>query len=203
MHAEISSITHIHILSATNIASSFVSHHLNGPPKKSWGIEMTIFTAIVRDMANYTHLSSIHQLRTLMDFGQILPTPKDGIITPVSFKVKPNNLSGFLKELDLAETGSRILTGEWVVSKKTWKRMQTESLARRSQTPELNKDYAFGAQPVDLPPNTNHQHGLGQDKVIYYIHGGAYFIMSASTHRPLTISIAKYTECRLLSLIHI
>ncbi|KNZ49980.1 uncharacterized protein VP01_465g3 [Puccinia sorghi] len=185
---------------ATNIASSFVSHHLNGPPKKSWGIEMTIFTAIVRDMANYTHLSSIHQLRTLMDFGQILPTPKDGIITPVSFKVKPNNLSGFLKELDLAETGSRILTGEWVVSKKTWKRMQTESLARRSQTPELNKDYAFGAQPVDLPPNTNHQHGLGQDKVIYYIHGGAYFIMSASTHRPLTISIAKYTECRLFAI---
>ncbi|WAQ87455.1 hypothetical protein PtA15_8A359 [Puccinia triticina] len=184
---------------ATNIASSFVFHHLKGPPKKSWGIEMTIFTAIVREMANYTHLSSIHQLRTLMDFGQILPTPKDGIITPVSFKVKPNNLTGFLKELDQAEKGDRILTGEWVVSKKTWKRLQTESLARRTRDREQGKDYGFG-QPADLLPNPHHQHGLGQDKVIYFIHGGAYFIMSASTHRPLTISIAKYTECRLFAI---
>ncbi|KAA1095837.1 hypothetical protein PGTUg99_033467 [Puccinia graminis f. sp. tritici] len=184
---------------ATNIASSFVSHHLKGPPKKSWGIEMTIFTAIVREMANYTHLSSIHQLRTLMDFGQILPTPKDGIITPVSFKVKPHKLTGFLKELDQAEKGDRILTGEWVVSKKTWKRMQTESLARRSQNRETAKDYGF-AQPTEHLHNSHHQHGLGQDKVIYFIHGGAYFIMSASTHRPLTISIAKYTECRLFAI---
>jgi hypothetical protein len=185
------------ILVATNIASSFLSHHLNGPPKKSWGIEMTIFTAIVREMANYTHLSSIHQLRTIMDFGQILPTPKDGIITPVSFKVKPNHLTGFLKELDQAETGNRILTGEWVLSKKTWKRMQTESLARRAHNPDFNNNGDEFAHSVKMSPSPSHQHGLGQDKVIYYIHGGAYFIMSASTHRPLTISIAKYTECRL------
>ncbi|PLW50168.1 hypothetical protein PCASD_01867 [Puccinia coronata f. sp. avenae] len=185
---------------ATNIASSFLSHHLNGPPKKSWGIEMTIFTAIVREMANYTHLSSIHQLRTIMDFGQILPTPKDGIITPVSFKVKPNHLTGFLKELDQAETGNRILTGEWVLSKKTWKRMQTESLARRAHNPDFNNNGDEFAHSVKMSPSPSHQHGLGQDKVIYYIHGGAYFIMSASTHRPLTISIAKYTECRLFAI---
>ncbi|KAI9606416.1 hypothetical protein KEM48_001781 [Puccinia striiformis f. sp. tritici PST-130] len=174
---------------ATNIASSFVSHHLNGPPKKSWGIEMTIFTSIVREMANYTHLSSIHQLRKLMDYGQILPTPKDGIITPVSFKVKPENLTGFLKELDSVEDGNRTLTGEWVLSKKTWKRMQTESLNRRTSSQNQNHDLDYGFQS----PSTaaNHQHGLGNDKVIYFIHGGAYFIMSASTHRPLTISIAN------------
>ncbi|POW13315.1 hypothetical protein PSTT_03824, partial [Puccinia striiformis] len=179
----------------TKQASSFVSHHLNGPPKKSWGIEMTIFTSIVREMANYTHLSSIHQLRKLMDYGQILPTPKDGIITPVSFKVKPENLTGFLKELDSVEDGNRTLTGEWVLSKKTWKRMQTESLNRRRSSQNQNHDLDYGFQS----PSTaaNHQHGLGNDKVIYFIHGGAYFIMSASTHRPLTISIAKYTECRL------
>ncbi|KAI7952507.1 hypothetical protein MJO29_008138 [Puccinia striiformis f. sp. tritici] len=183
---------------ATNIASSFVSHHLNGPPKKSWGIEMTIFTSIVREMANYTHLSSIHQLRKLMDYGQILPTPKDGIITPVSFKVKPENLTGFLKELDSVEDGNRTLTGEWVLSKKTWKRMQTESLNRRTSSQNQNHDLDYGFQS----PSTaaNHQHGLGNDKVIYFIHGGAYFIMSASTHRPLTISIAKYTECRLFAI---
>ncbi|POW15440.1 hypothetical protein PSHT_07072 [Puccinia striiformis] len=183
----------------TKQASSFVSHHLNGPPKKSWGIEMTIFTSIVREMANYTHLSSIHQLRKLMDYGQILPTPKDGIITPVSFKVKPENLTGFLKELDSVEDGNRTLTGEWVLSKKTWKRMQTESLNRRRSSQNQNhQDLDYGFQS----PSTaaNHQHGLGNDKVIYFIHGGAYFIMSASTHRPLTISIAKYTECRLFAI---
>ncbi|KAI7951699.1 hypothetical protein MJO28_007383 [Puccinia striiformis f. sp. tritici] len=184
---------------ATNIATSFVSHHLVGPPKKSWGIEMTIFTSMVREMANYSHLSSIHQLRKLMDYSQILPTPKDGIVTPVLFKVKPENLTGFLKELDSVEDGSRTLTGEWVLSKKTWIRMQTESLnRRRSSQIHHDHDLDHGFQsPTTL---ANPQHGLGNDKVIYFIHGGAYCIMSAATHRSLTISIAKYTECRIFAI---
>ncbi|CAH7687214.1 acetyl-hydrolase [Phakopsora pachyrhizi] len=180
---------------AGNIASLFFSHHLYGPPKKSWGIEMTIFTSIVRDMANYSHLSSVSQLRKLMDCGQILPIPKDGIITPVSFKVKKHNLKGFLKDLDQDERGDRTLTGEWVVSKKTWKRMQSESLARRSKSQSVENGYGFNQSP-----STSSFPSLGKEKVIFFVHGGAYFIMSASTHRPLTISIAKYTECRLFAI---
>lgn len=151
---------------------------------------MSIFTAFVREAANYTHLSSIHQLRQLLDLGHILPSPNDGIITPVSFKVKRLGLRGFLQALDRAEDGERLLTGEWVVSKKTWKRLQTQTLARRQRHHHLGPEHGFGGPASSA-------HGLGDEKVIFYIHGGAYFVMSASTHRPITISIAKYTECRL------
>ncbi|KAG0150359.1 hypothetical protein CROQUDRAFT_652542 [Cronartium quercuum f. sp. fusiforme G11] len=171
---------------ARNIATSFVSHHLYGPPKKSWGIEMTLFTAFVRDAASFSHLSTLNQLRMLLDLGHILPGPKDGIITPVSFPVKRLGLRGFLADMDAAEDGRRMLTGEWVLSKKTWAKMQTASL-KRGQDSKSSASSSLGS------------HGLGDEKVIYFIHGGALVAMSSGTHRPLTISIAKYTECRLFA----
>lgn len=35
-----------------------------------------------------------------------------------------------------------------------------------------------------------------KDRVILYLHGGAYYMMSAETHRFLTISVSRYTESR-------
>ena len=100
---------------------------------------------------------------------RFLPIPEDGLITPVTFRVKRRNLRGFLTEYDEQETGKRELTGEWIVGKQTWRRLQSEwQSGNRSRS----------------------------ERVILYVHGGAYFIMSATTHRPLTVAISKYCECR-------
>jgi acetyl esterase/lipase len=32
-----------------------------------------------------------------------------------------------------------------------------------------------------------------------YLHGGAYYVMSAATHRFITISVSKYTDCRVFA----
>lgn len=156
-----------------SIGSAVASHAFYGPLKKSWGMEMSVFTRILRDAASYTEFASIAGLQQFFEMSTLLPTPKDGLITPVTFKVKKRNLRGFLKESDEMEDGNRELTGEWVVGKNTWRRLQSE--------------WRNGKRK-------------GKERVILYIHGGAYFIMSAATHRPLTIALSKYTECRVFGI---
>ncbi|EPQ25653.1 uncharacterized protein PFL1_06790 [Pseudozyma flocculosa PF-1] len=156
-----------------SIGSALASHAIYGPPKKSWGVEMSVFTRVLRDVANYSEFASIAGLQQFFDLGAFLPTPKDGLITPVTFRVKRRNLRGFLAEADAAEDGKREISGEWVVGKQTWRRLQAE--------------WRNGKQK-------------GKERVILYIHGGAYFVMSAATHRPLTISLSKYTECRVFGI---
>ncbi|SPO31493.1 related to calmodulin-dependent protein kinase [Ustilago trichophora] len=155
------------------IGTAVASHAIYGPPKKSWGIETSVFTRVLRDIAEYSEFASIEGLQKVFDLGAFLPTPKDGLITPVTFRVKKRGLRGFLAEADAAEDGKREISAEWVVGKQTWRRLQAE--------------WRSGKQK-------------GKERVILYIHGGAYFVMSAATHRPLTISLSKYTECRVFGI---
>lgn len=84
----------------------------------------------------------------------LVPFPSDALVTPVSFQVRKLGLHGFLACLDSAETGSRELSGEWVVCRKTWQRLQHEwgtlhSSATATEPKRINKE-----------------------RVVYYIHGG-------------------------------
>jgi len=84
-----------------------------------------------------------------MDLQMLMPMPKDGIITPVSFKVRPRGLKGMLADVDKAEDGTREITGEWVVHKGLWRKMQQRE-ARRAKGTQLSKSkiilYLHGAQ---------------------------------------------------------
>lgn len=153
-----------------SFGSALISHLVYGPPKKSWGVEMSILTRMIREFAEEnTDLASIQGLQQFFELVRFLPIPEDGLITPVTFRVKRRHLRGFLAEYDEQETGKRELTGEWIVGKQTWRRLQNEwQNGNRSRS----------------------------ERVILYVHGGAYFIMSATTHRPLTVAISKYCECR-------
>ena len=44
---------------ATGLFSAAVSHTVYGPLRKSWGIEMTLLTAIMRDVYMHTHLADL------------------------------------------------------------------------------------------------------------------------------------------------
>ncbi len=91
----------------------------------------------------------------------------------MTFRIKKRGLKGFLAEADAQEDGKREITGEWVVGKHTWKRLQAEWRNKQEK---------------------------GRERVILYFHGGAYFVMSAATHRPLTIALSKYTDCRVFGI---
>lgn len=153
-----------------SIGSAIASHVIYGPPKKSWGVEMSILTRMIRETAErHSSLATISGLQRSLEWLRFLPIPEDGLVTPVTFRVKRRELRGLLKEPSMEETGKRELTGEWIVGKQTWKRLQMEwQSGKRTRN----------------------------ERVILYIHGGAYFVMSSSTHRPLTIALSKYCECR-------
>lgn len=155
------------------IGYTMVSHAVYGPPKKSWGVEMSVLTHTIREMATkHSDLATIPFLKKVFDLARFIPLPDDGLITPVTFRARRRNLRGFLAEADAQENGRRELTGEWVVCKQTWRRLQTE--------------WQSGKR-------------TDNERVIMYIHGGAYYVMSATTHRPLTIALSRYTECRIFS----
>jgi acetyl esterase/lipase len=195
----------------------------------------------VRESVQYSHLSSLNGLRRILNLGQILPVPKDGVVTPVHFLVKKRNLPGILKDADLAESGTRELSGEWVVSRRIWRRMQREHAVAQSRSHSsttspntARRQHSTGRDPLSSPSsssrpkesrrssgthstlrstkarsNSNSQShpsqssGAGnpnnRDKVILYLHGGAYYVMSAATHRYITISVSKYTNCRVFA----
>jgi dihydrofolate reductase len=93
----------------------------------------------------------------LMSIGGLVPLPSDALVTPVTFRVKKRGLRGILSEFDAAETGSRELSGEWVVGKKTWQRLQSEWRAAKSQR----------SPDAPLPKAKT------KEQVILYLHGGA------------------------------
>lgn len=91
-----------------------------------------------------------------MSIGGLVPLPSDALVTPVTFRVRKRRLRGMLEPFDSAETGRRELSGEWVVGKKTWQRLQAEwkarQLAQRSES-----------QSVEHKKT---------ERVVLYIHGG-------------------------------
>jgi hypothetical protein len=88
-----------------------------------------------------------------MKIAGLIPLPSDALATPVTFRVRKRNLRGILASFDAAETGVRELSGEWVVGKKTWQRLQSEWKFASANAPEN----------MVLPT---------KERIVLYIHGG-------------------------------
>lgn len=106
------------------------------------------------------------------------PPPADALVTPVTFQVRRRRLRGILASFDAQETGRRELSGEWIVGKDTWQRMQSEWKAS-----------LFGASKDSKPATQS-------SRVILYIHGGAYYVGSAEEKRIISVPLAQYTDAR-------
>lgn len=90
----------------------------------------------------------------LMGLGGLVPLPSDALVTPVSFRVRKRQLRGILAKYDASEDGSRELSGEWVVGKKLWQRLQAEW--KSGQKEKLDHE----------------QKGKQKERVVLYLHGG-------------------------------
>ncbi|GAA5932426.1 uncharacterized protein JCM15063_001221 [Sporobolomyces koalae] len=188
------------VTNGTTLTKAFVQHHLYGPPRPSWGVELTLFTTFLREVSNYSHLSSLSRLRSVVELGSLLPMPKDGIVTPISFKVKRRQLRGFLAEADGKEDGKREMRGEWVTNKRLWRKMTREwSLSK------LREESSTGKRETKLTPSEDKiANGKGESEaqgvVCLYLHGGAYYMFSVETHRVLTIAVSRYCEARVFAI---
>ncbi|KAF9055922.1 Alpha/Beta hydrolase protein [Panaeolus papilionaceus] len=179
---------------ATEVTSDVVSHHIWGPRRQSWGIEMTIVTSLIRGAERHSALVDIGTIRMLMSLGGLVPLPSDAIVTPVTFRVKKRNLPGILAEFDAQETGERELSGEWVIGRKTWQRRQSEWKAARKS--DQTKDGATTPEFGTASPPSQQT----KERVVLYIHGGAYYLSSAAAQRIISIPLAKYTDSRVFAL---
>jgi len=98
----------------------------------------------------------------MMQIGGMVPLPSDALVTPVSFKVPRRNLRGILAEFDAKEDGKRELTGEWVVGKRLWMRLQNEWRAANG-----------GSSPrIEDAQNEKAGSKKTRERVILYLHGG-------------------------------
>jgi acetyl esterase/lipase len=131
-------------------------------------------------------------LRLLMQIGALVPPPPDALVTPVSFRVRSRQLRGLLAPFDELEDGGaksevptepRELSGEWVVGKALWTR--------------LNKQWLHHKMRNDL----SHDHRI-PERVVLYLHGGAYYVFNAATHRLITIPLSKYADARVFGTSH-
>jgi hypothetical protein len=92
----------------------------------------------------------------ILGLGGLVPLPPDALVTPVTFRVRKRELRGILAEFDELEDGTRELSGEWVVTKRLWQRLQAEWRASQSKS---------RADPSNPPRKHN-------ERIILYLHGG-------------------------------
>ncbi|OCF40224.1 esterase [Kwoniella heveanensis CBS 569] len=208
---------------------NILCHIVVGPKRKSWGFRMTIITSFMRNIADHSVLADIALIRKFIDLQYLVPLPGDAIVTPVSFTVplrKGDEVArGFMRELDMQETGERVLTGEWVVGTSIWKK---GNAALRAKIGQKRRDSPLATRQSGSGMNGNTQiHGRSGpglrpsepkkrtdsgsvsssvrrrrpgERVIYYIHGGAYYVGNAATHRLVTIGVSKATHARVFAI---
>jgi hypothetical protein len=99
-------------------------------------------------------------IRMLMSIGGLVPLPSDALVTPVTFRVRKRNLRGILAEFDDLEDESRELSGEWVVGKKLWQRLQSEW-----------KDGHKGKADASARLKAE-----SRERVVLYLHGGGFIL---------------------------
>ncbi|KAK0478988.1 hypothetical protein IW261DRAFT_196566 [Armillaria novae-zelandiae] len=120
----------------------------------------------MRNAGQHTDLMDIPSIRLFMGtMGGMGPAPPDALVTPVTSHVKKRRLRGILEEFDRQETGKRELSGEWVVGKRTWNRLQTEWKA------------------AQIGERESHTFAKKTERVMLYIHGGEYINCKLSTGR--------------------
>lgn len=113
-------------------------------------------------------------------------------------------MRGILAAFDAQEDGSRELSGEWVVSKKLWQKLQAEW-----------KHGQHNSKDQDEKMDKAEPRKQYEERVILFLHGGrlclsaldedhtltilsvgAYYLASPATHRGITVPLSKATGCR-------
>ncbi|KAG9015245.1 hypothetical protein FRB90_004865 [Tulasnella sp. 427] len=161
-------------IKAYQVSKAIIRHLIYGPKLPSWSIEMTIVTTFMQNLSQHSGLTNWWLIRTMMYLLDRVPVPSSFVVRPVEFRVHKHNLPGILKDLDEQEDGSRVLGGEWIVDRRIWESRRMGYIASKHK-------------------------GAG-DRVMLYLHGGAYCIFSAETHRLITANMFRSCGLRVFAL---
>ncbi|GAA98868.1 uncharacterized protein L969DRAFT_76645 [Mixia osmundae IAM 14324] len=152
------------------LVSTTLKHYILGPEKPSWDLPTALFTNSVRTAAKYK------------------PS-------------KPPTIKGLRKFTDLDKflpTPKGLLLSPYEVPVKT---RGIQGFLAEADKAEDGSRVIPGEWVVDERLWTGRS-TPGQalsDRVVLYLHGGAYMVMSAATHRPLTLQISRRFRCRVLA----
>ncbi|CAO3595985.1 unnamed protein product [Absidia cylindrospora] len=165
------------------------THLVAGQPKKpSWNIQTTVILGFMQAFRDHTYTNSLDFWRFILIAPTFL-TPLTSQVQDGSFVIKPRPLDcvGLLRTCDLSEKNQqRVLEVEWMSALSVW------DTCWQSIWPSASNN----------SNNNNNNSGVKKstEKIILYLHGGAYCAMSAQTHRTLTHKISKSTGRRVFAI---
>ncbi|KAG9064124.1 hypothetical protein KI688_003310 [Linnemannia hyalina] len=167
-------------------ASLIIKHPFTPPPVPSWPLHLALFVAVVRATADYQEhiVEDISDIRHMIDtFFHYLPKLPMMHIVPYKLPIpaRGHEFPGVLEPLEQSETGHRTLPGIWIADSKVWSkvmRMPIAPSAKASKDPYAARE---------------------GEKVVFYTHGGGYFICSTATHREMLWRISRATGRRIFA----
>lgn len=192
--------TVLHIPSNLSQLISAIWLHFSDQPKKPlWNIQQTVVMAFLQAFRDHSLTNSLEFWRLMLIFPTWL-TPLTSKIQDGSFRVRPRNLRGILRQADKDEkAGTRVLEAEWMSAGTVWdrcqsifsgkKKLEDFDLKEQEQILDICKHRNQGATALVLRARS-------PEKIVLYLHGGAYCAMSAQSHRTLTHKISKATDRR-------
>ncbi|KAF9178418.1 hypothetical protein BGZ50_007741 [Haplosporangium sp. Z 11] len=166
--------------------SLIIKHPFTSPPIPTWPLHLTLFVAIIRATADHQeHIADdISNIRNLIDtFFHYLP--KMPQMRALAFRlpvpIGGRGFPGVLEPLERTEDGHRTVPGQWIADSSVWDRLANMPLASSAQG--SSDPYA----------------ARRGEKVIFFVHGGGYFICSTTTHRELLWRISRATGRRIFA----
>ncbi|CAB4493966.1 alpha/beta-hydrolase [Rhizophagus irregularis] len=151
------------------LISTTIKHYLNGPPRSSWDLKNHLTFAKFSSSSNST--KTIEQLQTVNS----VPVPaKTGVIIN---ELKINNEYRNEAQVHL----DKILKPYEHVLDPEWKNL---------------KDDGIFAEWVQVPNDEWEKREVR--KTILFLHGGGYIFLRKESHRPITSSLAKIANARVL-----
>ncbi|KAG0202139.1 hypothetical protein BGX33_009886 [Mortierella sp. NVP41] len=167
-------------------ASLIVKHPFIPPPVPTWPLHLALFVAVVRATAPYQEhiVEDISDIRHMLDtFFHYLPKLPQMHIVPYKLVIPAHGrgFPGVLESMEKAENGHRTLPGTWIADSKVWRRVMKMPVA---QSAKGSKD-PYAAREGE--------------QVIFYTHGGGYFICSTATHREMLWRISRATGRRIFA----
>ncbi|KAI9490200.1 alpha/beta hydrolase fold-domain-containing protein [Zychaea mexicana] len=176
------------------LATEVWSHFFVQRKKPHWNIQQTVVMAFLQSFRDQTLTHSLEFWRFMLIAPTWL-TPLTSKTQDGSFRVRRRNLRGILRKMDKSEDGSRMLEVEWMSAGTIWDRCQSvihPGADRKDSEEEASSNYTQQSSALVLRTRS-------PEKIVFYLHGGAYCAMSAQTHRTLTHKISKATGRRVFA----
>lgn len=184
---------HLGLDMSRNFADAVVAHVVDGPPRPSWNVAFHLLTRMIRSNVLFPKHTLDRIRRPERLFSGLLPVAGDIKITPFSFTVNKSMLlraeresstwwgegvgeKQYIVPIEINDSAFYEITGEWVECTSS-----PRYRSRRSWSSWF----------------TGHDEETEEEPIVLYLHGGAYSMLSAKSHRTLTSRIARVTGSRL------